>query len=188
MWSFDATEGIIKLDVVVTDTSGRPVSGLEPKDFTLLDNGQQEKIVAFHAFDGSKAKPDPPVEVILVIDELNLTSAQLSRVEQGVRRFLLQNGGDLAQPVTIYRLSTRGTTVTRQPSTDGKALVEEMAHKNELRSILPLYNEFYWMTVQQAEAGANYSRNLITLNSLGAMILEERRRPGRKLMVWLGGG
>src|SRR5277367_6274379 len=34
----NSAEGLIKLDVVVTDKSGRPVAGLESKDFTLLDN------------------------------------------------------------------------------------------------------------------------------------------------------
>ncbi len=35
----DPTPGIIRLDVVVTDKSGTPVSGLKQEDFTLLDNG-----------------------------------------------------------------------------------------------------------------------------------------------------
>src|SRR5271154_4063019 len=39
-----ATEGLTHLDVVVTDKSGRPVSGLVLTDFTLLDNEQPEKI------------------------------------------------------------------------------------------------------------------------------------------------
>jgi hypothetical protein len=42
----DATEGRIKLDAVVTDQSGRPVSGLARKDFALLDNGQRNNILS----------------------------------------------------------------------------------------------------------------------------------------------
>jgi len=53
--TFDATEGMLKLDVVVTDSSGKPVTGLRPEDFTLLDNGLPEKVVKFHAFDGATA-------------------------------------------------------------------------------------------------------------------------------------
>jgi hypothetical protein len=36
-------EGLIHLDVLVTDNSGRPVPGLGAKDFTLVDNGRIEK-------------------------------------------------------------------------------------------------------------------------------------------------
>src|SRR5271157_4295723 len=72
----DAAEGLIQLDVVVTDKSGKPVTGLGAEDFTLLDNGQPEKILTFHAWDGVTAKPDPPVEIILVIDKVNPGSEQ----------------------------------------------------------------------------------------------------------------
>jgi hypothetical protein len=75
----DAAEGLIKLDVVVTDKSGKPVTALEPKDFTLWENDQPDKILSFHAFDGISAKPDPPVEVILLIDTVNLPAKQASK-------------------------------------------------------------------------------------------------------------
>src|ERR1035441_10078580 len=48
------------LDVVVTDKSGKPVSGLAQKDFTLLDNKQPQKIVSFQAVAGAAAAADPP--------------------------------------------------------------------------------------------------------------------------------
>lgn len=46
-------EGKIKLDVVVTDEAGRPVAGLEQKDFTLLDNRKARPILSFRAVDGT---------------------------------------------------------------------------------------------------------------------------------------
>jgi len=101
----DPTQGMIRLDVVVTDKSGNPVTGLRQQDFTLQDKGQPAKIVSFQAFDGVTAKPDPPVEVILVIDELNMPPAQLSEAEREAENFLRQNEGHLGQPVSIYRLT-----------------------------------------------------------------------------------
>src|SRR5208337_5474318 len=59
------------LDVVVTDKSGRPLPGLQQQDFTLLDNEQPQRIVSFHAVERGTATPDPPVEVILLVDEVN---------------------------------------------------------------------------------------------------------------------
>src|SRR5580698_4424301 len=42
-------EGRIHLDVVVTDKAGKPVSGLELKDFALKDNNLPAQIRSFHA-------------------------------------------------------------------------------------------------------------------------------------------
>ena len=63
--TYDAEEGLIKLDVVVTDKLGKPISGIARKDFKLLDNGQPDKILTFHAYDGSSTGPDHPVKIIL---------------------------------------------------------------------------------------------------------------------------
>lgn len=41
--------GRIRLDVVVTDKAGKPVTGLQAQDFTLLDNKNPQKIVYFKA-------------------------------------------------------------------------------------------------------------------------------------------
>ena len=186
MGSFDATEGILKLDVVVTDTSGRPVSGLELKDFTLLDNGQPQKMVTFHAFDGIAAKPDPPVEAILVIDSVNLQPLQVNRAQEEILKFLHQNGGRLAQPVSIYLLSPGSLMVTPQPSTDGDLLAEQIAHTKELHAVsLPDQKPLVGGAIRPE---AEIPRNPISLTALGAMVLEERQRPGRKLMIWVGFG
>src|ERR1700728_2117572 len=56
---------------MVTGKAGKPVSGLELKDFSVLDNKQPDKVVSFQAFDGTVIQPDPPVEVILLIDTIN---------------------------------------------------------------------------------------------------------------------
>jgi len=186
--TFDATEGMLKLDVVVTDSSGKPVTGLRPEDFTLLDNGLPEKVVKFHAFDGATAKPDPPVELILVIDGVNLPGQQVSRVEEEIGRFLRLNGGHLSQPVLIYRLSAGILSVTQGPSTDGNALAEEMVHKIQLREVWAHSPDQYVDATQLSRAVSSFYRNETSLAALGAMTLEERRRPGRKLMVWLSGG
>src|ERR1700676_2294011 len=63
-------DGLIHLDVLVADESGKPVTGLGATDFTLFDNGQTQKILSFQGFDGLSAKPDPPVELILLVDTL----------------------------------------------------------------------------------------------------------------------
>ena len=63
----------ITLDVVVTDKSGKPVPGLQQQDFTLLDNKQPQKILSFTAVQGGAKTADPPVDVVLLVDEVNTT-------------------------------------------------------------------------------------------------------------------
>jgi VWFA-related protein len=133
--TYDAEEGLIKLDVVVTDKLGKPISGIARKDFKLLDNGQPDKILTFHANDGTPIGPDPPVKIILLIDTLNLPERLASYERREVARFLQQNGGHLAQPVSLVELSNMGVLRVGQPSADGNALAEEFAHNKNLEWI-----------------------------------------------------
>jgi VWFA-related protein len=179
----DPSQGTIRLDVVVTDKSGNPVTLLKQQDFTLRDNGQPGKIISFQAFDGVTAKPDPPVEIILVIDELSMTARQLSIAEHEAENFLCRNQGNLAQPVSIYRINNHVLSASAQPSSDGNMLADKIAHHREPRVI--------WKTSDVSESlasGAASSNPLHALIALGSIAIEERRRPGRKLLFWLGPG
>ena len=114
----DAAQGLINLDVVVTDNSGKRIPRLGPKDFTLLDNDQPQKIISFHSFDGISSQPDPPVEVILVVDTIKMPDYLASFEREEVERFLRRNGGHLGQPVSIFGLSDAGFwTLTSLPAT-----------------------------------------------------------------------
>ena len=116
------------LDVVVTDKSGKPVSGLEQKDFTLLDNKQPQKILSFQTVEGGTATADPPVEVILLVDEVNTAFTSVATERNEIEKFLRRNGGALAQPVSMIFLSDSGTTETIS-SRDGNAVIADMNQK-----------------------------------------------------------
>jgi PleD family two-component response regulator len=75
-------EGSIHLDVMVTDPTGKPVSGLKAADFAVLDKGQPEEIVSFHAYDRVSARPDPPTKIILVLDMLEAPELASSQGER----------------------------------------------------------------------------------------------------------
>jgi hypothetical protein len=128
---YDPTQGTIRLDVEVKDKSGYPGTGLGQQDFTLQDNGRPGTIVTFHAFDAVRARPDPPVEVILVIDELNMQEEmQLQAAQDEAEALLRRNQGHLAQPVSIYRIRRDGAWTGSHSSSDGNALAEEIAHQS----------------------------------------------------------
>jgi VWFA-related protein len=167
----------ITLDVVVTDKSGKPVSGLEQKDFTLLDNKQPQKILSFEAVTGA-GTTDPPVEVILLSDEVNTDFTNVS-IERGqIEKFLMQGGGELPRPVTLAFLSDSGVRIGNITTQDGKALMAELdQNKNGLRSI----------TRDQGFYGAS-DRVGLSLKALQQLADYEAPRPGRKLVIWLSPG
>ena len=180
--AYEPPHAIVRMDVVAVDQAGKPVAGLGAKDFVLLDNGQPERVLSFEAFDGRGPDPDPLVEVILVIDALNLSSQQVQRVETELAAFLRAKGAGLMHPVSIYRLTNKGLSASEEPSLDGNALAQEVTRGQEprqvaIRDVAPRWNAAY------AEV-----RNDLSLSALGAIAIEQRRRPGRKVLFWIGPG
>lgn len=171
-------EGKIKLDVVVNDAAGNSVTGLEPWDFKILDNGQPRKLVSFRRFDGVQAKPEPPVEVVLVIDMLNLPFQQVAYVRTQVDSFLRQNGGQLKQPTSVALLTDAGLRVQPRPSSDGNAIASVVTGiKEHVSTINPAMGAEGWVERFQRSARAmdNIAQN-------------ELKKPGRKLVIWVGPG
>ncbi|MDE3188048.1 MAG: hypothetical protein KGM96_11080, partial [Acidobacteriota bacterium] len=123
-------DGKIKLDAVVADAAGKPVTGLEPWDFKLLGNGKPVKIQSFRSFDGTLVKPDPPVEVILLMDMINLPFVQVAFVRNEVDQFLRQNNGRLAQPTSLIVFNDSGLHILPQPTLDGNALANLVGRLN----------------------------------------------------------
>ena len=177
-----AAEGLIKVDVVVTDRSGKPVPSLGPTDLTLLDNGQPGKILSFHAFDGTSATSDLPVEVILVIDTLRMPGMLASHEREEVQKFLGRNGGHLSRPVSVFKLLDSGLWLVAEPSRDGKALAEQIAHDGQLRPIRRAVGPAtHFSSSPQPDPPG-----LLALKALGDIATGERQKPGRKLLVWIG--
>jgi hypothetical protein len=101
----DGPEGLIKLDVMVTDRTGTPVPGLMASDFRLFENGREQKILSFQQFTGRGAGAEHPVNVILLIDSLRIPP-ELARDERNAVLFYLRkNGGSLDRPTSVYMLS-----------------------------------------------------------------------------------
>jgi len=170
--------GGIHLDVLVSDAAGKRVTDLLPLDFTILDNGQPRKVLSFRAYDGASVKPNPPVEVVLLVDTVNLPFAQISFVHQELARFLRQNGGKLAQPVTLMLLSGDGLHVQPRPSTDGMALVAVLDQiKGTVHSIYSAMG-----------SDGDLQRFQLSLRQVEAIAENESRKPGRKLLIWVGPG
>ena len=185
--STDAGKGLINLDVVVTnDNSGKPVSGLSAKDFSLLDNGQPQKILSFSAFDGSSYDYDPFVVVVLLLDTMGMAGYLEDFEREEVERFLRRNGGHMAQPIAVFGLSDKGFWTLAEPSDDGNALAAEIARDRLVflrrRQLLGPGTEYDSLLFPTEPPG------LFALKALGHIAAAERRIPGRKLLLWVGPG
>jgi VWFA-related protein len=182
--SSDKEEGLIKLDVLVTDSSGKPVPGLHSNDFALLENGTPNRIVSFHAFDGVSAQPESPVEVILVVDMLQLPISLIMMELSSVEAFLRKDDGHLAEPVRIFTLQESGVWQVADASRDGKALAAQVAHTTQFH----LIHGFGGGGGIRGSPGPNGPPSINALAGLGEIAATERREPGRKLLLWVGPG
>jgi VWFA-related protein len=171
-------EGRIHLDVVVTDKSGKPVSGLELKDFTLKDNTLPAKILSFHANGPDIEKAGHPAELVILLDSVNLGFDTVARMRDQIAIFLRQNGGHLAQPVSIFVFNNEGIKVLLQPSVDGNAMAAQLVQTD------------LGLRVIGRSAGANgaIERFQLSLKWLTAIARSQIKRPGRKLLIWAGPG
>jgi VWFA-related protein len=166
------------LDVVVTDATGAPVTGLEPWDFSLLDNGKPQKILTFHAFNGTIVKPNPPVEVILLVDTANLQFQQVAFVRPQIEAFLREKGGHLEEPVTIMLLSDAGLRIQPHPSVDGEAEAAVVHHiDGGIGAINPAMGE-----------GGLLERFQRSVHQMAAIAENEAKKPRRKLLIWVSSG
>ena len=167
----DEGKGLIHLDVSVTKADGEPVSGLSREDFELLDEGLPQKILSFHAFSGHSAGPEPPVQVILFLDTLCrvypycMSKADALRAQAGIEAFVGQDNGHLHQPVSIFGISDDGLwTVPHHDSTDGNSLASDLSSSK--RIVL--------------------NRRPDALRALAFIATAQRRKRGRKVMLWIG--
>ena len=171
----------VLLDVVVTDHAGKPVAGLAQKDFAVLDNGQPSQAIYFHGQSGPKVEAgDSRTEVVLVVDELNTTYLTASYELAEVKRFLGQNQGELAHPVSLAFLTDKGLEVQTVPSLDGNQIIAALdAHEHAMRSS------------SVAPGTGLYGAQDLTRLSLDAMrtlVEKERQRTARKMVVWISPG
>ncbi|WP_158750658.1 VWA domain-containing protein [Acidobacterium sp. S8] len=166
----------ISLDVVVTDAADKPVSGLQQQDFTILDNGQPQKMLNFEAVQGATA--NPPTEVILLIDLVNTSFQRVSYERQQIEAFLRQNNGKLAYPTSLIVFSDTDTEVQPAPSRDGNAIADLLgSNKSSLRII-----------GRSAGVYGAEERLQMSLTTLDRLTAYEKNKPGRKLLVWISPG
>jgi VWFA-related protein len=167
----------LTLDIVVTDKSGNPVSGLLQQDFTLLDDKQPKPILSFHATDQSSGTTEP-MQAIFIIDEVNSSPRALSNARQQLEKFLRQSDGQLPVPVSMVFFTDKSTEVQSAPTRNAESLIGSLKSADWSMRQFNQSSGFY----------ADLERLQRSLNMLGKLTAYEARQPGRKLVIWLSPG
>jgi VWFA-related protein len=167
----------ITLHVVVSGKKPGPVAGLQQSDFTVHLDKKPVPILSFRAVQSS-APDSEPVQTILLIDAVNVGVTRLAYERSELDHYLRQNGGKLAQPITLFVLTDTDVKFTPQPTQDGNALADFLKQtETGLREFRGRQGVYEW--VEQFQISSKALRELATF---------EASRPGRKILVWISSG
>jgi VWFA-related protein len=102
--SFTAEAAAVTVDVVVLDDRGRPVTGLEPEDFEIREDGRRQAIVGFEARDLTRpperaSSPNAGVTNVgaaeeqgrvmaLLIDDLGISAPTMAQLAPALARWI----------------------------------------------------------------------------------------------------
>jgi VWFA-related protein len=195
-----AAEHRIVLNVQVTDGTGKAAMGLRSEDFTLLDNGQPQKITAYHAMNGRDGK----THILLVLDAINTSPAAFTKLRNGVARFLSEAGNNLAHPISIAVVTFNG--IVQSPfSTDGIELNRQLEaltrklHSHECDSAnyrsdfsssaaAVGFSALHGVNSEGEDAECLAQEFYKSLHELGQLAAGEQKTAGRALVIWAGAG
>jgi VWFA-related protein len=138
--TFRSEVNYIEVDAVVTDTQGKPMLGLTVDDFTVLEDGKQQKVTAFGTVNMPIARPDQPLSAqplsaigsaqiepdvqtnehlegrlyMIVLDSLHTAPLNVFKVKAAAKAFIEQRLGanDLAAVVHTSGNSEFGQAFT----------------------------------------------------------------------------
>jgi VWFA-related protein len=129
---------LVRVDVMVSDKSGRPQLGLTAADFEVLEDGVPQRVAQFRAYapaapSAVAQQPAPPPEspagaaapeapprrlVLLAVDDIHLEAANLLRLKKTLDRFVERD----LPPEDLVGLVTTSGSLSHPMTTDREAL------------------------------------------------------------------
>ena len=190
---------LVVLDVVVTDKTGKPVEGLTANDFQIFEDGKPQHIRSIdppsaHVLPATSvaagisvvfdpAQParfgNSPVD-ILVFDQLNTHFADSSFARRCLHDYLAGQPALLAQPTTLLTVYDNHFKLLQGFTRDRDAL---------LRAVAAASVEYPWRLELNGKAEYGPIERLDqSLRALEEIAQSYARIPGRKNLIWVGGG
>jgi VWFA-related protein len=191
---------LITLIAQVTDSSGKPVTGLKADDFSLLDNQTPAKTTSFHEFEGPASMAN--VHVMFVLDAINDGGSSIGHVRKDLDKFLAQEQGPLPFPIALVYASGSGESES-QPSTDRSEVARQLAEfargPREAGCDQAHFIEGSRMSGQamgsqsrgnsaEERADCMISHFTESVSALRSLIAEQNNVRGRTILIWTGRG
>jgi VWFA-related protein len=162
----------VSLSVVVTSSSGTPVTGLDRADFTVLDSRVPQKIIGFQPAGAQK-----PAHITVVIDAVNVPYSNLAYQRNQVKKFLTANEGQLPSLTRLVVFTDDGIVQIGDFTTDGNKLNTMLSKKNVgLRNI------------RRSSQFQMWDRLNLSLNALHSLVALDSKIEGRKAIFWISPG
>jgi VWFA-related protein len=166
----------IHLDVLVKDKTGMPVPGLSQQAFTVLDNGQPQRLASFTPV---ATRNDPSaVSVLIVMDMINPGYDSVTWGREQLSEYLVQEGGALRHRTSIAAMTQDGLEMMSGSTTDGKALQAEF--QKFATDLRPVTQRAGWEGLEQFLHQS--------LQQFTQILAIEQTRPGRKLVLFITPG
>lgn len=196
-----ANTRLVVVDVVATDNKGQPVKDLQAQDFTVLENGTQQKVsdFTFHHPGESEALPQPKLAPnvvsnapqfrsgslnVILFDSVNGDLTAHAYAKDQLVQFL--SSSELGQPLAIFALQNQ-VKLLHDFTTDRAALKEAVQHYKP--PVQSSQTESFESRESAFSNQGNYhtsERDIeTTLNQLNALAKILKGYPGRKNLIWL---
>ena len=143
---FTARSELVLIPALVTDKSGNHILGLKKEDFTVLENGTEQKVATFEEITSDAHRvslpknPNPNLFsnsvaggpsarriTIIVLDFINTRFTDQAYARQDLLKYLTQSV-DQREPTALYTLTRSGVQVVHDFTTDPRVLVAAL-HK-----------------------------------------------------------
>jgi Ca-activated chloride channel family protein len=153
---FEVGIEIIQLNVSVTDSAGRYVTGLQKNEFTVFEDGVKQELSIFN-------HEDLPISLVLIMDTSASMDSKLPTARAAGRRFLnTLRPGDLAQ---VVQFNDRTTVL--QDFSGEVAKLEAAVDRTEASGPTALHNALYVALKElekQKQAGELRRRAVVLLS------------------------
>ena len=141
---FTSRTELVLIPTLVTDKSGTHIGGLKPEDFTVLENGAEQKIATFEEISSDPKRLSRPMEpnrfsntyggtgntrrvTLIVLDLINTPFMDQTYARQELLKYLTQSL-DAREPTGLFTLTRSGVHVVHDFTADPRVLVAAL-HK-----------------------------------------------------------
>jgi len=232
---FTARTEMVLIPTLVTDKSGHHITGLKQEDFTVLENGAEQKIATFEEISSDPhrwSRPKNPSEfgnslaggasnrriTLMVLDLINTSFMAQAHAREDMLKYLTQSV-DQREPTALYTLTRSGMHVVHDFTTDPRVLVAALHKvKGDTFHIVDSPEDVEAMTGTASPDGSagldpgtvqseaqkiqtmmedaelnfkSFEQRLAiiyTLDGLQQVAQALKGFPGRKSLIWAGGG